>query len=162
MGPLSFARHRGQRRQRATGHFDVRLLLAAASILVAAIAFGLALLLPQAGLAQTAAKPFSNEQLEQMTAPVALYPDSLLAQLFMATTYPDDFAAAAAWSKAHPNDKGDAAVKLVENQPWDPSVASLVAPAPCVSVAWPSVGVAPDSLGGTAAVCSSVVCPSAA
>jgi hypothetical protein len=90
-------------------------------------AFGLALLLPQAGLAQTAAKPFSNEQLEQMTAPVALYPDSLLAQLFMATTYPDDFAAAAAWSKSHPNDKGDAAVKLVENQPWDPSVASLVA-----------------------------------
>jgi hypothetical protein len=62
-----------------------------------------------------------------MTAPVALYPDSLLAQLFMATTYPDDFAAAAAWSKSHPNDKGDAAVKLVENQPWDPSVASLVA-----------------------------------
>jgi hypothetical protein len=90
-------------------------------------AFGLALLLPQAAFAQTAAKPFSNEQLEQMTAPVALYPDSLLAQLFMATTYPDDFAAAAAWSKSHPNDKGDAAVKLVENQPWDPSVASLVA-----------------------------------
>ena len=90
-------------------------------------AFGLALLLPQAAFAQTAAKPFSNEQLEQMTAPVALYPESLLAQLFMATTYPDDFAAAAAWSKSHPNDKGDAAVKLVENQPWDPSVASLVA-----------------------------------
>ncbi len=44
------------------------------------------------------AKPFSNEQLEQMTAQVALYPDSLLAQLFMATTYPDDFAAAAATS----------------------------------------------------------------
>ena len=62
-----------------------------------------------------------------MTAPVALFPDALLAQLFMATTYPEDFAAAAAWSKAHPNDKGDAAVKMVENQPWDPSVASLVA-----------------------------------
>jgi hypothetical protein len=73
------------------------------------------------------AKPFGNEQLEQMTAQVALYPDSLLAQLFMATTYPDDFAAAAAWSKAHPDSKGDGAVKLVENEPWDPSVASLVA-----------------------------------
>ena len=89
-------------------------------------ALGLTLLLPLQGQAQTA-KPFSNEQLEQMTAPVALFPDALLAQLFMATTYPEDFAAAAAWSKAHPNDKGDAAVKMVENQPWDPSVASLVA-----------------------------------
>ncbi len=90
-------------------------------------ALGLTLLLPLQGQAQTAARPFSNEQLEQMTAPVALFPDALLAQLFMATTYPEDFAAAAAWSKAHPNDKGDAAVKMVENQPWDPSVASLVA-----------------------------------
>lgn len=73
------------------------------------------------------AKPFSNEQLEQMTAQVALYPDSLLAQLFMATTYPEDFAKAAAWSKAHPDAKGDDAVRMVENEPWDPSVASLVA-----------------------------------
>ena len=73
------------------------------------------------------AKPFSNEQLDQLTAQIALYPDSLLAQLLMATTYPEDFAAAAAWSKAHPDAKGDDAVKMVENEPWDPSVASLVA-----------------------------------
>ena len=73
------------------------------------------------------AKPFSNEQLDQMTAQVALYPDSLLAQLFMATTYPDQFALATAWSKAHPDAKGDDAVKMVENEPWDPSVASMVA-----------------------------------
>ena len=73
------------------------------------------------------AKPFTKEQLDQMTAQVALYPDSLLAQLFMATTYPDEFAAAARWSKAHPDAKGDDAVKMVENEPWDPSVASMVA-----------------------------------
>jgi hypothetical protein len=73
------------------------------------------------------AKPFSNEQLDQMTAQVALYPDSLLSQLFMATTYPDEFAEAAKWSKAHPDSKGDDAVKLVESEPWDASVASLVA-----------------------------------
>ena len=73
------------------------------------------------------AKPFTKEQLDQMTAQVALYPDALLAQLFMATTYPDDFAAAAKWSKAHPDAKGDDAVKMVENEPWDPSVASMVA-----------------------------------
>ena len=47
------------------------------------------------------AKPLTNEQLDQLTAQVALYPDSLLAQLFMATTYPDQFAKAYAWSKAH-------------------------------------------------------------
>ncbi len=61
------------------------------------------------------ARPFSKEQLDQLTAPIALYPDSLLAQLLMATTYPEDFAAAAAWSKAHPDAKGDDAVKMVEN-----------------------------------------------
>ncbi len=72
------------------------------------------------------AKPFSNEQLDQMTAQVALYPDSLLAQLFMATTYPDEFAKAMSWSKAHPDAKGDEAVKMVENETWDPSVASMV------------------------------------
>ena len=67
-------------------------------------------------------KPFSNEQLDQMTAQVALYPDSLLAQVLMATTYPDEFAKAAEWSKAHPDAKGDDAVKMVENEPWDPCV----------------------------------------
>lgn len=90
-----------------------------------------ALLLIPALSAMTAqaqdAKPFSNEQLDQMTAQVALYPDSLLSQLFMATTYPDEFAEAAKWSKAHPDAKGDDAVKLVESEPWDASVASLVA-----------------------------------
>ena len=85
------------------------------------------LALPAHALAQSADKPFSNEQLDQLTAQIALYPDSLLAQLLMATTYPEDFAAAAAWSKAHPDAKGDDAVKMVENEPWDPSVASLVA-----------------------------------
>jgi len=72
-------------------------------------------------------KLFSNEQLDQMMAPIALYPDSLLAQLLMACTYPSDVAEAAAWSKQHPDDKGDAAVEKVKDMPWDPSVQSLVA-----------------------------------
>ena len=45
----------------------------------------------------------------------------------MASTYPADVAEAAKWSKANPNQKGDAAVKAVASQPWDPSVQSLVA-----------------------------------
>jgi hypothetical protein len=72
------------------------------------------------------AQPFSKAQLDQMTAQIALYPDSLLSQLLMATTYPDQFAQAYAWSKAHPDAKGDDAVKMVENEGWDPSVASMV------------------------------------
>ena len=72
-------------------------------------------------------KPFSSQQLDQMTAQIALYPDSLLAQLLMATTYPDQFALAYQWSRAHPDSKGDDAVKMVEKENWDPSVASMVA-----------------------------------
>jgi len=73
------------------------------------------------------AKPFTSEQLDQMTAQIALYPDSLLSQLMMATTYPDEFAKAAAWSKAHPDAKGDDAATAVESENWDPSVASMAA-----------------------------------
>ena len=70
---------------------------------------------------------FGVEELDQMVAPIALYPDPLVAQVLMAATYPGDVAEAAAWAKANPNANGDAAVKQVANQPWDPSVQSLVA-----------------------------------
>ena len=70
---------------------------------------------------------FTQEQLDQMLAPIALYPDPLLAQVLMATTYPGEVAEAVTWSKANPDAKGDDAVKQVANQPWDPSVQALVA-----------------------------------
>jgi Protein of unknown function (DUF3300) len=76
---------------------------------------------------QEAGKTFRAEELDQMLAPIALYPDSLLSQVLMAATYPADVAEAAKWSKANPSQKGDAALKAVESQPWDPSVQSLVA-----------------------------------
>ncbi|PXV60588.1 Protein of unknown function [Dyella jiangningensis] len=72
-------------------------------------------------------KIYNNQQLDQMLAPVALYPDALLSQVLMACTYPSNVADAAAWSAAHPKAQGDDAVKQVANQPWDPSVQSLVA-----------------------------------
>jgi hypothetical protein len=72
-------------------------------------------------------KPFGNEQLDQMLAPIALYPDSLLSQVLMASTYPAQVAEAAQWSKANAKQTGDAAVKAVESRGWDPAVASLVA-----------------------------------
>ncbi|RZL86286.1 MAG: DUF3300 domain-containing protein, partial [Variovorax sp.] len=77
--------------------------------------------------ATSAAEAPSQAQLDQMMAPIALYPDSLLSQVLMAATYPADVADAAKWVKAHPGQKGDAALKAVADQPWDPSVQSLVA-----------------------------------
>src|SRR5690606_13601248 len=65
--------------------------------------------------------------IDQMVAPIALYPDTLLSQVLMASTYPVDVAAAAKWSKAHPDNKGDDAVRAVAGERWDPSVKSLVA-----------------------------------
>jgi hypothetical protein len=69
--------------------------------------------------------PFKKEELEQILAPIALYPDALLAQIFMASTYPLEVVEAARWSKEHPEIKGDAVAGAVESQPWDPSVKSL-------------------------------------
>ncbi len=69
----------------------------------------------------------TDEKIDQLMAPIALYPDSLLAQVLMASTYPDQVAQAAKWSKDHPELKGDDAVEKVASQPWDPSVQSLVA-----------------------------------
>lgn len=74
-----------------------------------------------------AAPTFKPEELESLVAPIALYPDSVLSQVLMASTYPLEIVHAARWVKANPNVKGDAAVKAVENQTWDVSVKSLVA-----------------------------------
>jgi hypothetical protein len=71
--------------------------------------------------------PFKLEEIESLVAPIALYPDSVLAQVLMASTYPLEIVHAARWVKANPNVKGDAAVKAVENEPWDTSVKSMVA-----------------------------------
>jgi hypothetical protein len=90
----------------------------------------LALLLgaPQGVMAQTEGgeKPFSQEELDQLVAPVALYPDSLLAQVLMASTYPLEVVQAARWAKANESLKGDALAAALEQQNWDPSVKSLV------------------------------------
>ncbi|WP_019451588.1 DUF3300 domain-containing protein [Cupriavidus sp. BIS7] len=88
-------------------------------------AFGL-MLLTGAGSAVAQAK-LDKAHLDQLLAPVALYPDALLSQVLMASTYPADVATAAQWSKSNPNLSGDAATKAVDGQSWDPSVKSLVA-----------------------------------
>jgi len=71
-------------------------------------------------------KTFKQEELDQMLAPVALYPDDLLTQLLMASTYPLEIVQAARWTKQNKDLKGDALTQALENQDWDPSVKSLV------------------------------------
>ncbi len=70
---------------------------------------------------------FTQQELDQMLAPIALYPDSLLSQILMAATYPLEVVEAARWSKANPNLTGEQAVRAVEQNTWDPSIKSLTA-----------------------------------
>jgi hypothetical protein len=69
---------------------------------------------------------FSQEDLDQLLAPVALYPDSLLAQVLMAATYPLQVVQAARFIESRPGLSGDALARAVAPMPWDPSVKSLV------------------------------------
>jgi len=67
------------------------------------------------------------EQLQQLVAPIALYPDSLVAQILAASTFPDEVVEADRWVQAHPDLKGEALGQAVDQQPWDPSVKALTA-----------------------------------
>ncbi|MFL9989862.1 DUF3300 domain-containing protein [Paraburkholderia sediminicola] len=107
-----------------SGTHRSRVLLVCAALAGAPLFVGL--VTPSAVYAQSAAK-VSNQQLDSLTAPIALYPDALLAQVLMAATFPQDVQAAAEWSKANAKLQGDDAVKAVASEPWDPSVQSLVA-----------------------------------
>jgi uncharacterized protein DUF3300 len=74
-----------------------------------------------------AAQPakFKPEELEALVAPIALYPDALLAQVLMASTYPLEIVEAARWSKANPGLKDQALQDALQKQTWDPSVKAL-------------------------------------
>jgi hypothetical protein len=83
---------------------------------------------PDAQAAQ--APPYAQEtpeQLQRLVAPIALYPDSLVAQILAASTFPEQVVEADRWVQANPDLKGDALGKAVDQQPWDPSVKALAA-----------------------------------
>jgi hypothetical protein len=69
----------------------------------------------------------SPEQLQQLVAPIALYPDSLVAQVLAASTFPEQVVQADRWVQTHPDLKGDALGQAVNQQSWDPSVKALTA-----------------------------------
>src|SRR5262245_28084965 len=76
--------------------------------------------------AQSNGTTFKPEEIEQLVAPIALYPDSLVSQILMASTYPLEVVEAARWLRANKALKGDALTTALEKQTWDPSVKSLV------------------------------------
>lgn len=102
----------------------VRALVALLAMMVA-----LAALLAPVGDARAQATRWTQPELEQLLAPIALYPDALLSQVLMASAYPAEVRLAADWLRRNPTfkDKGDAAVRAVDDQPWDASVRSMVA-----------------------------------
>jgi hypothetical protein len=85
----------------------------------------------QAPAASAAAAPADQllkpEELEALVAPIALYPDSLLALVLMASTYPLEVVQANRWIKQNPNLKGDGQKTELDKQSWDDSIKSLVA-----------------------------------
>jgi hypothetical protein len=99
----------------------IRKLASGFFALFAALAFA------QGGAQAQPAYAFSQQELDQMLAPIALYPDALLSQILMAATYPMEVIEAARWAGTHPELSGDAAVRAAATESWDPSVKSLVA-----------------------------------
>src|SRR3954453_21065093 len=112
------------------------------------IAMGLLLAMPVAAVAQTADAPaapssqfqtagkppaaaelLKPEQLEALVAPIALYPDELLANVLAASTYPLEVVQADRWLKERKTLKGDALKTEVEKQPWDDSIKALASTA---------------------------------
>jgi hypothetical protein len=87
------------------------------------------MLLAAAGIMCAQAPPsFTPQQLDQLVARVALYPDPLLAQILAAATYPNDIPAAAAWADQHHYLTGQALADAIaaDQLPWDPSVQALL------------------------------------
>lgn len=105
------------------------------SILRASL-LGLFILMPVAAMAQAQNPPapaaadqqlLKAEELDALVAPIALYPDTLLAQVLMASTYPLELVQADRWATGNKALKGDELKAAVDKQAWDDSVKSLVA-----------------------------------
>src|SRR5580692_2033834 len=69
--------------------------------------------------------PLTADELQQLVAPIALYPDALVAQVLSSATFPDQVAEAASWLQQYSNLTGSTLMQAVDAQPWDPSVKAL-------------------------------------
>ena len=82
---------------------------------------------PPADTAAETATKLPPEQLDSLVAPIALYPDPLLAQTLVASTYPLELVQLQQWLAKNPGLEGDALEQAVAKQPWDPSIQSMAA-----------------------------------
>jgi hypothetical protein len=98
----------------------------AASLVLLAATWGAPSALAQ-GAPPPAGQTLGAEQIDQLVAPIALYPDDLLGQILTASTYPLETVIAARWSAANPNVKGQQLESAMQQQTWDPSVKALAA-----------------------------------
>ena len=99
----------------------------AVSLVGVALVTGAFLAAQQPGPAQAPAPPpLSPDQLNNLVAPIALYPDSLLSQILVASTYPLEVAEAGQWLQRNPGLQGSQLVDAARQQNWDPSVQALV------------------------------------
>jgi len=103
-----------------------------ALVIMVATAVGAARQQPTTTVSPTAASPSDQtllkpEQLEALVAPIALYPDALLANMLAAATYPLEVVDADRWSKEKKDLKGDALKAEVDKKSWDDSVKALTA-----------------------------------
>jgi hypothetical protein len=71
--------------------------------------------------------PLSASDLKALVAPIALYPDALVAQILSAATFPDQVAIADYWIQQHKSLTGSSLVQAVNNETWDASVKALTA-----------------------------------
>ncbi len=103
-------------------------LCAALSLITPTASFGQSASRPPAPATAPATQGFNTEQLDAMLAPIALYPDELLAQVLMASTYPLQVVEADRWlgQGSNPQLTGDALAAALGPMSWDPSVKSLV------------------------------------
>ena len=111
----------------STRLFVVPALSGIAFILMGAPFTGSAQTPPRDSQAPPQAQHFTADQLTELVAPIALYPDPLLSQVLVASTYPMEVVEAQQWMQQHSKLKGAQLAEAAKQQPWDPSVQALVA-----------------------------------
>ncbi|MGW8287765.1 MAG: DUF3300 domain-containing protein [Desulfobulbales bacterium] len=93
--------------------------------IISFLALSLPMVQAQENVDQEPAENFSQEQLAQMLAPIALYPDTVLTQVLMASTYPIEVIEADRWVRKNPDLKGESLDNALLDMNWDPSVKAL-------------------------------------
>src|SRR5438093_9226346 len=112
-------------RSRSAGAFGASFALFALAVMIAHPARAAGEAAPGAIPEGAESAKLSSAQLEELVAPISLYPDALAVQVLMAATYPLEIVEAARWRAKNASLQGDALEKALESQNWDPSVESL-------------------------------------